>query len=177
LIVADESQGHGAWNTQLRAVWGHLMSRNLWGISMLAVACLFLVLTLALVVVSPGVRHQIALSFTRASDSYTELYFPGSQPVSTTAVGGQPQVRVSFVVANHENGSNQYTYQVRLLDPAGRPVAQRMGSVVVADGETRSNEVVLTQPARTTWSTVEVTLLNRPETIHYTTPEARTPGT
>jgi len=176
LIVTEQSQGHGAWSTQVRTVRDHLMSRDLMGISVLAVASLFLVVALALVVVSPGVRHQLALSFTRASDSYTELYFAGSQPVSTTTVGDQPQVRVNFVVANHENGSTQYAYQIRLLDPAGRPAAQRTGSVPVADGEARSNEVALTLPAATAWSTVEVALLNRPETIHYTTPEARTPG-
>jgi hypothetical protein len=175
--VTEQSQGHGAWSTQLRTVRGHLMSRDLLGISVLAVASLFLVVALALVVVSPGVRHQLALSFTRASDSYTELYFAGSQPVSTTtAAGDQPQVRVTFVVANHENGSIQYSYRVRLLDPAGRPAAQRTGSVSVEDGEARSNEVALTLPTGTAWSTVDVTLLNRPETIHYTTPEARTPG-
>jgi hypothetical protein len=145
-------------------------SGSLLGVGVLAVTAL------VLVIVSPWVRHQLALSFTRQPDTYTELYFAGSRPVSGTDIANQPQVIVSFVVANHENGPTRYSYLVRVLDAAGRLAAQRAGSISVANGEERSNRVALAVPAGSAWSTVDVNLLNRSEAIHYTAPDARTPG-
>lgn len=146
------------------------MSRSLLGVGVLAVVALIVV------GVSPRVRHQLALSFTRQPDTYTELYFAGSPPVSSTNVADQPQVTVNFVVANHENGAIRYLYLVRVLDPAGRPVAQRTDSISVANGEERFNQVALTLPAWSKWSIVDVHLIDRPEAIHYTAPNAQTPG-
>jgi hypothetical protein len=145
------------------------VSWSLFGFSVLTV--LFMIL----LVVSPWARHQLALSFARQPDTYTELYFAGSPPVSSTDIADQRQVRVNFVIANHEGVLTQYSYLIRVLDPTGASAGQREGSISVVDGEKRLNQLSVVLPAGKAWSTVTVSLLRRSEAIHYTAPDTRIP--
>jgi hypothetical protein len=167
--VSGTSQRRNTRVVPSRALRDDPVSWSLFGFSVLAV--LFMVL----LVISPWARHQLALSFTRVPDTYTELYFVGSPPVSSTDLADRRQVRVNFMIANHESDPTQYSYLVQVLDAAGAPVGQREDSISVADGEQRPNQVAVVLPAGRAWSTVTVNLLHRREAIHYTAPDTRIP--
>jgi uncharacterized membrane protein len=137
---------------------------------------LLVIIVLGLTLLSSTGRHELAISFTRQPDSYTELYFTGPTPVSTARVDGRQQITVSFAVTNHEGRPSHYAYLVRLLDSGTIPAMERMSYIAVGDGETLNNSVTLALPQESRWSIVDVNLVGRTEAIHYTAPDARTPG-
>jgi hypothetical protein len=96
--------------------------------------------------------------------------------VSTTQVAGQQQITVSFAVTNHEGRPSQYAYLVRLLGSGTTSTVEQMGYIAGGDGATLNNHVTLTLPQESRWSVVNVNLIGRTEAIHYTAPDARTPG-
>ncbi|WP_161631691.1 hypothetical protein [Pseudonocardia asaccharolytica] len=130
------------------------------------------VLAVALWVLVPEVRHQLRFSFSAQPSGYSELYFTGGAAVPTGSPAGRPQVGVDFVIANHGEGSEPYTYRVRALDAAGAPVAENTGTLPVDDGARRAVHVTLDLPAAARWAVVKVSLVGRPESIHYAAPDA-----
>jgi len=80
-------------------------------------------------------RHQLALSFTRRSESYTELYFTG-RPTTTETDGGRLRANVGFAVSNHQGETTSYDYVVTFLDD-GRFLGRSVGTVTAAEDETR----------------------------------------
>jgi uncharacterized membrane protein len=131
---------------------------------------------LALALLSPTGRHELAISFTRQPDSYTELYFTGPTPVSTARVAGRQQITVSFAVTNHEGRPTQYAYLVRLFDSGTTSATERMGYLAVGGGDTLNNHVALALPQESRWSVADVNLVGRTEAIHYTAPDTRIAG-
>jgi uncharacterized membrane protein len=129
-----------------------------------------------LVLLSPTVRHELAISFTRQPDSYTELYFTGPVPVSTAQVAGRQEITVSFAITNHEGHPSQYVYVVRVLDPSTTSTTERMGDIAVGNGEKFDNHIALALPHESHGFVVDVNIVGRTEAIHYTASDARTPG-
>jgi uncharacterized membrane protein len=168
--VSGTSEDGGARTSRRREDRSYLTIPWVWASGFLAV------IFLGLAFLSPMVRHEFSISFTRQPDRYTELYFAGPTPVSTGQVAGQQQITVSFAVTNHEGRSSRYTYLVRLLGSGTTSAAEHMGYIVGGDGETFNNHVVLTLPQENRWSVVDVNLVGRTEAIHYTAPDAPTPG-
>jgi uncharacterized membrane protein len=167
--VGDQD-GNGARTPRRREVRSYLTSPWVWASGLLTV------IILGLALLSPMGRHELVISFTRQPDSYTELYFTGPTPVSTARVAGRQQITVNFAVTNHERRLTQYAYLVRLLDSGSTSATERMGYLAVGDGETLNNNVALALPSKSRWSIADVNLVGRTEAIHYTAPDARTPG-
>ncbi len=164
------SEDDGARTSRRRGARSYyLISPWVWASGLLSV------IVLGLALFSPTVRHELAISFTRESDSYTELYFTGPTPVSPAQVAGRQQITVSFAVTNHEGRPSQYAYLVRLLDSGTTSTTEKMGYLAVGNGETLNSHVALALPQGSRWSVVDVNLAGRTEAIHYTAPDARTP--
>lgn len=168
--MSGTSEDDGPRTSRRRGARSYLTSPSVWASGLLAV------IVLGLALLSPTVRHELAISFTRQPDSYTELYFTGPAPVSTAQVADRQQITVSFAVTNHEGRPSQYAYLIRLLGPSTTSAAERVGYITVDDGEMLNNHVALILPQERRWSVVEVSLVGRTEAIHYTAPDARTPG-
>lgn len=142
------------------------------GRSRLVVAGLAALLAaLVLAVATPAGRYQLALSFTRLPAPFVELYFPNDPPA---ALVGHLLV-AEIVVATHEGGAGSYPYEAQLRDATGTVVATGGGSLTVAADDQVSRTLRLAVPPRVTWSSVQISLVGRDESVHYTNPAVRPP--
>jgi hypothetical protein len=121
LIMPGTSEVNGARASRQRLARSYLTHPWAWASGLLAV------IVPGLVLLTPTVRQELAISFTRQPDSYMELYFTGTVPVSTAQVAGRQEITVSFAITNHEGHPSQYAYVVRILDPIIISTAERMG--------------------------------------------------
>ena len=111
------------------------------------------------------IAHQIAISFTRQPESYTELYFsnPRALPASFSLSG--PNL-CRFTIFNHEGHDTVYSYVVTLASSRGAKILAR-DSIDVSDDKKATTIVNVVPPRRATKYVVTVTLRGRPETIHF----------
>jgi hypothetical protein len=88
--------------------------------------------------VVPGLRHQLALSVTRQSVPYVELYFSQPTSVGTRAVCARKGASVSarFVIESHLERRQPVSYRVT-VDPSteGLRTRRQAGSAQVSPGE------------------------------------------
>jgi hypothetical protein len=96
----------------------------------LAALLLIVVVVLVGAFVQP-VRHQLALSFTRAPTQYSELYF--TQLPRTQA----NQLRLGFRIANRGDHDVPYSYTVRLAPGITPGVVIKRGTTTIAPNQTR----------------------------------------
>jgi hypothetical protein len=147
------------------ASWRRLPHRH-WIATGLAAAAF-----LAAVAVSPAVRHELALSFTRLPVGFTELYFTGPRTRPVLAPDGRAQVRVTFGIGRRgEPDDFRYTYSVAVLGTDGALLAERTAAVLVPAGGHRDLDVSVDLPVPVPYGSVDVRLLGRPEHIRARAP-------
>ena len=133
----------------------------------LAVLLALLVVGATIVALSSQARHQVALSFVRQQDKYTELYFSGDGPTQVSPGPDRVVVNVSFTVVNHEGETTRFPYAVQAVNEAGTPVGRAEGSMDVTDGNLLTTTVAVDIPATESWSAVDVDLEGRNEHIRF----------
>jgi hypothetical protein len=133
----------------------------------LATLSALLVVGGAVVALSSQGRHQLALSFLRQPEKYTELYFSGDGPTQAGASPDWVVVNVPFTVVNHEGRTSQYPYAVQVIDDAQAPVGRVEGSADITDGNSLSATVAVGIPASEPWSAVDVYLAGRSQHIRF----------
>jgi hypothetical protein len=108
-----------------------------WFQRVLPVSGLLVALVVLAALVSPAFRDEVALSTSRQSQSYVELYFARSAAPNGQAVcaGQARSARVRFVIASHLGERQAVAFRVS-LDPAakGKRIHRRAGSVRVTPG-------------------------------------------
>ncbi len=129
----------------------------------------------AVLIIFPDARREVALSFTRVEPGFTELYFGTRGVAETTAGDGSARVVVDVVLANRSAAADRYRMRIVVLDDAGAPVAERVQGLDVPAEQSRGSLLGLDLPDGADWSSVQVTLEGRPETIHYTARPAGEP--
>jgi hypothetical protein len=134
-------------------------------VRVVAPGALLALLAVSAVAASATVRHQIALSFVRQPDRFTELYF--TEPRQLEKQGNAGNALVDFTIANHEGHTSVYPYVVTLAGGHMRPMNAH-GYVRVPDADHVQQRVVLRPGSSTTGYTVTVWLEGGTERIHYT---------
>jgi hypothetical protein len=111
------------------------------------------------------VGHQIAISVSRQSTPFTQLYFthPDDLPKRLIAPGSDS---FSFTIANGEGHSTDYAYTVTLAGPLSMTVVSK-GTLRVADGGSVAKTIDLFPASTTTDYEVTVTLGAGDEVIHF----------
>jgi hypothetical protein len=121
-----------------------------WYVRVVPVSAALLAL-LALAALVPGFRHEAALSLTRQTAPFVELYFAGpaarADPAACARTGRSVTVR--FAVESHLDGAGPVAYRI-VLDPqpVGTKPVRRDGEVQTRPGETRRVVERLRAPAR-----------------------------
>lgn len=117
--------------------------------------------------VSPRVRHEVAISFSRQPDVFTELYFEGVRSQLVDKVSGQSRVEVSFTVAKHGGASEEtYICIVQALTSDGSVAAELSKPLVVPRGNRRTAKVRLDLAPPGNYTSVAVELAGYSERIH-----------
>jgi hypothetical protein len=133
------------------------LGRNVVGSGVAVVAALSLLLVI------PGARDELAISFTQRPEGYTELYFTDNRDDLVVGPDGRLKVLVTFAIANNGDPYGPaYTYRVRVRGAAGRPVAEMTEPLAIESGERRHFSVALDVPDAAAWSAVDVSLVGRP---------------
>jgi hypothetical protein len=111
------------------------------------------------------VGHQIAISVSRQSTAFTQLYFtqPDALPKRLVAPGPDS---FSFTIANSEGHSTNYAYTVTLGGPLSFSVVSK-GTLRVADGGSIAKTIDLFPASSMTDYEVTVTLGAGDEVIHF----------
>jgi hypothetical protein len=120
---------------------------------------------LAVLVLSPAARSQVALSFTHQPERFTALHFTAPAGLPTSAAPGQP-VTVDFTVENHEGRSRNYGFVATLTATGGAAIIQR-GGLTVADGGSEHSLISFGTPKVAHGYLVAVQLEAEGETIQY----------
>ena len=108
-----------------------------WFQRVLPVTGLLVALVVLAALVSPAFRDEVALSTSRQSQSYVELYFARSAAPNGQAVcaGNGKSARVRFVIASHLEERQAVAFRVALdPDAKGKRTHRRVGSVRVTPG-------------------------------------------
>jgi hypothetical protein len=129
-----------------------------WGVA--AAVVLLVVLSL----ITPGGRHQWALSFVRQPTPTTTLAFTHPADLPSAASSGSP-VSVAFTVSNQEGRDLDYRYVVTSRSSAQSPAVLAHGVVPVRDGGRRSVSLHVVPRCTTSPCTVKVTLPGPGEAI------------
>ena len=121
---------------------------------------------LLVVVRLPGVRREISRSTSREPARFTELYFtdPGALPKRLST--SEPN-ELRFTIVNHEQTAMEYAFAVTVQSPPGTQTVGE-GRVRVAAGGAVVERVQLTPSHAGVTCLVTVSLLHRPESIHFT---------
>jgi hypothetical protein len=111
---------------------------------------------------SPAIRRQVHLSFTRVPPSYVELYF--AAPPSLVRIGATEVVSAPVTLVHHGADRGTYLLRAQVKDPAGPPQTAMFS---LAPGMAGSLGLELPVPAGTTAAAVTVRLVGRGESLHY----------
>ena len=111
------------------------------------------------------IAHQIAISFTRQPESYSELYFSDPRALPASLSLSRPNL-CRFTIFNHEGHDAIYSYVVTLTSSHGSKTIAR-DRIDVGDKAKTTTVVNVVPPRRATKYVVTVTLRGRPETIHF----------
>lgn len=122
-----------------------------------------------LLMISPTVRQQAAISFTHQPVAYTELYFVDTRTEAVTEPDGRVHVNVSFAIANRGGLDAPYAYSVRVR-ARERVLAVSDGTVLVRAGGVNTLRVRVDLPPPGRWNQVDVTLPGRSEYLHDAAP-------
>jgi hypothetical protein len=118
-------------------------------------------------VLTPGGRHQWAVSIFRQPTHYTTLAFRNAAALPHDVNAGVP-VHLSFTVANHEGRRVAYPYVVSSTPnpPDGRvPKVLHRASLTVPDGGQRTASVTVKPRCPSASCRLQVSLPGHPETI------------
>ncbi len=133
---------------------------------MLVVALLLVVGLLAF----PGTRQELRASFTRLPTEYLELSFD-ADPVIDTVVGAGRRLQVGFLVANHVPGLTELPYRITVVNGRTRVVVAEAITSTPPYDLSRVVGAVRLPRGHTRWTSLEVTLLNRPEHLVWHNPQ------
>jgi hypothetical protein len=111
------------------------------------------------------VGHQIAISVSRQSTPFTQLYFTHPDDLPKRLIAPGPD-SFSFTIANSEGRSTNYAYTVTLAGPLSPPVVSK-GTLLVADGGSIAKTINLFPASSMTDFEVTVTLGAGDEIIHF----------
>jgi hypothetical protein len=142
----------------------------------LAVLLALLVVGATVVALSSQARHQVALSFVRQPEKYTELYFSRNGPTQVSSDPDRVVVNVSFTLVNHEGKTTIFPYAVQVVNDAEEPLGRAEGSVDVAPGDLVTTTAAVDIPATKPWSAVDVNLEGRTEHIRFLPSEMKATG-
>jgi hypothetical protein len=115
--------------------------------------------------VSPGFRHQVALSFTKEPRPFTELYFTDVGRLPKHLPAGATSLTVPFTIASHERAPDDYRWQVEVNDGATTSVAAT-GAADVRPGSSRVVSAEVPGVRAGHHYRITVSLLGRPEQLH-----------
>jgi hypothetical protein len=124
-------------------------------------------LFLAVSLLTPGGRHQWAVSIFRQPARYTTLSFQNAAGLPEAANAGS-RVHLTFTVANHEGRRIRYAYVVTsTANPVADnvPVVLRRASLSVPAGGHRTEPVTVTARCTSSPCQLQVSLPGHPETI------------
>jgi hypothetical protein len=115
--------------------------------------------------VSPGFRHEVALSFTKEPAPFTELYFTDVTRLPKHLPAGATSVEVPFTIASHERAPVDYRWQVQLDDGITTSVAAT-GTTSVRPGSSGLVSAEVPGLRAGHLYRVTVSLEGRPEQLH-----------
>jgi hypothetical protein len=135
-------------------------SRRRLGLALVAAAA---VTTLAVATVAvPPLRHQFALSFTRQSDDFAELYFENPEGLPSTFTPGKP-IEITFGITSVSDSVRHYQYAELAQTPSGE-LSVGHGELVLKGGRSGHVSLRLMLPASTTG--LSVRLAKQGDEIH-----------
>lgn len=116
-------------------------------------------------VLSPGVRHQLAVSVFRQNTPYTPLGFNDATALPTTAVRGKP-IQLSFFITNDEGKPVSYQYVVA-SGSAAKLASLTSATKTVPAGTTWKVTTTVTPKCEQTACRVQVSLPQLNESIDF----------
>jgi hypothetical protein len=130
---------------------------------------------IAVTAFSPAIQHQLAISFVRQPDRYTELYFSDNEPVTLRKDLRSIVAEVRFKVRSHEGDQTAYHCRAVALDKALQVIGQSVTNASVQDGDTASviETVRLSPRDSAALRAIQVTLDGRVERLTYVMPPGR----
>lgn len=135
-----------------------------------AVPVLFVLLLAGVVAlaISPGLRHQLAQSFTRQSEHYVEFFFTDEDAARTCPLGDDGRLRLEATVRSHLAGAERLGWSAEVRpDGSGSPATDTARGVL----ETRPDRAArftarLTVPATSYTATLRLTGRSERLTLH-----------
>jgi hypothetical protein len=116
-----------------------------WYTRVLPVTGLLLAVLAVLALVLPAFRHQVALSTSRESQPFVELFLPQSASEHADVCGAR-NAAVTFIVRSHLDTARKLAYRVESLVD-GKATATKRGTVRLDPGHARRLHVELPAPA------------------------------
>lgn len=130
-----------------------------------ALPALILLVALLAVAVSPGLRAQLRMSFTRLPSEYTELYFTADPVLAGTVQ--RPVIEVSVAVLHHGRAAEPFTVRVTVTS-ASSATGPAVEKALTGDPEKPEPiEVTFAVPGRNTAYDVRVALVGLPQTLQF----------
>jgi hypothetical protein len=133
----------------------------------LAVLAALIVVGATVIALSSQARDQVALSFVRQPEKYTELYFSRDGPTQASFSRDWVLVKVSFTVVNHEGEMTSFPYVVQVVNDADALLGRAHGSLDLADESSLTPTVAVVIPATEAWAAVDVDLEGRSQHIRF----------
>lgn len=116
-------------------------------------------------VLSPGIRHQLALSVFRQTTPYTPLAFSDATALPATVVRGRP-IRLSFLITNDEGKTMPYQYVVA-SGSGTKMTSLTSAAKTVAAGTTWNVSTTVMPKCVQTACRVQVSLPGQDESIDF----------
>ncbi|HSE61332.1 MAG TPA: hypothetical protein VLA88_03480 [Candidatus Saccharimonadales bacterium] len=111
-------------------------------------------------------KRELTLATTRQPETLTELYFADAEALPSSLVVTEQELPVSFVIANREAKTMEYTYRVTFSD-GKQTVTTPDGSVILQDGQSQAITQSIKVPAGTARGEVSVQIINKSQRIHF----------
>jgi hypothetical protein len=123
------------------------------------------------IVVWPGARSVVRQSFTQQPDTFTELYFADAPSVNA----GTVTAHVTLV--RHGDGDADQAVEASLATASANGLMASRQRATLRPDQPETLTFILTIPARTTVTAVDVDVVNSPDNLHFRLPTSpgRTP--